>query len=308
MRRYTRWVLLLALITLAICVAARLLTGGAYRMVFKYDPAAETGAAPEIRTDSDIVRTRLVSAEPGRVVVDIIPVERGSVLISLSGPNGKTISSAYLTVDSFRTVYDEQTGSFNGDLTAMVSLTLFLLIVSAMMLHGYLSARGPALYNYSTVFYIGFFFFCRCYSTLCCGSCRGVLGLDEPQGIAYDFSIKNEIGQAIKASEEAMSFCEKNSVPENVSNLVGVTIEELCHNIAVYASSPSADTVDVCVRILEDEVSIRIRDNGCEFDPTDYIDDSGRKITGLELVRKISSGINYNRILGFNVTNVTVSY
>ena len=159
MRRYTRWVLLLALITLAICVAARLLTGGAYRMVFKYDPAAETGAAPEIRTDSDIVRTRLVSAEPGRVVVDIIPVERGSVLVSLSGPNGKTISSAYLTVDSFRTVYDEQTGSFNGDLTAMVSLTLFLLIVSAMMLHGYLSARGPALYNYSTVFYIGFFFF-----------------------------------------------------------------------------------------------------------------------------------------------------
>ena len=157
---------------------------------------------------------------------------------------------------------------------------------------------------------------CRCFAGYCgrmtcfsCGgSCRGILGLDEPQGIAYDFSIKNEIGQAIKASEEAMSFCEKNSVPENVSNLVGVTIEELCHNIAVYASSPSADTVDVCVRILEDEVNIRIRDNGCEFDPTDYIDNSGRKITGLELVRKISSGINYNRILGFNVTNVTVSF
>ena len=39
----------------------------------------------------------------------------------------------------------------------LVLATLFA--VSAMMLHGYLSARGPALYNYSTVFYIGFFFF-----------------------------------------------------------------------------------------------------------------------------------------------------
>ncbi len=110
---------------------------------------------------------------------------------------------------------------------------------------------------------------------------KGILGLDEPQGIAYDFSIKNEIDQAIKASEEAMSFCEKNNVPENVANLV---------------------------RILENEVNIRLRDSGSEFDPTDYIDNSGRQITGLELVRKLSSGINYNRILGFNVTNVTVSY
>ena len=105
-----------------------------------------------------------------------------------------------------------------------------------------------------------------------------------------------------------MSFCEKNSVPENVANMVGVTVEELCHNIATYANSESADTVDVCVRILDNKVNVRIRDSGNEFDPTDYIDNSGRKITGLELVRKLSSGVNYNRILGFNVTNVTVSY
>ena len=137
---------------------------------------------------------------------------------------------------------------------------------------------------------------------------KDILGLDEPEGIAYDFSIKNEVSQAIKASEEAMSFCEKNSVPENIANIVGVTVEELCHNIATYASSGSADTVDVCVRILENKVNVRIRDSGNEFDPTDYIDNSGRQITGLELVRKLSSGINYNRILGFNVTNVTVSY
>ena len=137
---------------------------------------------------------------------------------------------------------------------------------------------------------------------------KGILGLDEPEGIACDFSIKNEVSQAIKASEEAMSFCESNGVPENVANMVGVTVEELCHNIAAYSSAGSADTVDVCVRILDGRVNVRIRDSGREFDPTYYIDNSGRQITGLELVRKLSSDINYNRILGFNVTNVTISY
>ena len=155
MRRYTRWVLLLALITLGVCAAARLLSGGAYRIVFSHSPSA----AAEVTSDSPCVRVHPVSAEPDRTVVDIIPVEKGSAVVSLLGPDGEVLQSAYLTVDSFRTVYNEQTGGFNGDLTVMVSLTLFLLIVSAMMLRGYLSARGPAIYSYSTVFYIGFFFF-----------------------------------------------------------------------------------------------------------------------------------------------------
>ena len=68
------------------------------------------------------------------------------------------------------------------------------------------------------------------------------------------------------------------------------------------------NAVDVCVRVMPDKVNVRLRDNGAEFDPTDYIDNSGRHITGLELVRMLSSSINYNRILGFNVTNVAISY
>ena len=39
-----------------------------------------------------------------------------------------------------------------------------------------------------------------------------------------------------------------------------------------------------------------------------FIDNSGRHITGLQLVRMLSSTINYNRVLGFNVTNVAVRY
>lgn len=137
---------------------------------------------------------------------------------------------------------------------------------------------------------------------------KNLLGIEEEDGVVCDFSIKNEIPEAIHASEEAMAFCEKNDVPETTVNAVGVAVEELCHNIATYAKSDTNNAVDVCVRVMPDKVNVRLRDNGAEFDPTDYIDNSGKHITGLELVRMLSSSINYNRILGFNVTNVAINY
>ena len=137
---------------------------------------------------------------------------------------------------------------------------------------------------------------------------KNLIGIEEEDGVVCDFSIRNEIPEAIKASEEAMAFCEENGVPETTVTAVGVTVEELCHNIATYARSDTNSAVDVCVRVMPDKVNVRLRDNGAEFDPTDYIDNSGRHITGLELVRMLSSSINYNRILGFNVTNVAISY
>lgn len=137
---------------------------------------------------------------------------------------------------------------------------------------------------------------------------QNILGIEEQEGVMYDFSIKNEVPEAIHASEEAMAFCEKNRVPENTVNAVGVTVEELCHNIAVYSSESGSNAVDVCVRVFDDKVNVRLRDDGAEFDPTDYIDNSGKRITGLKLVRMLSSSVDYNRILDFNVTNVAINY
>ena len=137
---------------------------------------------------------------------------------------------------------------------------------------------------------------------------KNILGIEEEDGVMYDFSINIEIPEAIRASEEAMAFCNKNNVPENTVNAIGVSVEELCHNIAVYSEANGNSAVDVCVRVMPDMVNVRLRDDGAEFDPTDYIDNSGRRITGLQLVRMLSSTINYNRVLGFNVTNVAVRY
>ena len=87
---------------------------------------------------------------------------------------------------------------------------------------------------------------------------KNILGIEEEEGVVSDFSIKNEIPEAIRASEEAMAFCEKNGLTENTVNAVGVTVEELCHNIATYAKTNAGNSVDVCIRILSDRKSTRL--------------------------------------------------
>ena len=137
---------------------------------------------------------------------------------------------------------------------------------------------------------------------------KNILGIEDQECVMYDFSFEKDISQAIHASEETMAFCEKNQVPENTVNAIGVAVEELCHNITVYSSAGSSNAVDVCVRVFPDKVNVRLRDDGLAFNPTDYIDNSGKRITGIQLVRMLSSSIDYTRVLGFNVTNVSISY
>ena len=51
---------------------------------------------------------------------------------------------------------------------------------------------------------------------------------------------------------------------------------------------------------------MRIHDNGIIFDPTSFKDDSGKEITGLDLLRPMNINTEYNRVLGFNNTIVTM--
>ncbi len=136
---------------------------------------------------------------------------------------------------------------------------------------------------------------------------KSLLLLDEEKDSVLDFSIDNEQSQASVAAKTVLAFCKDNGVDATVANAIAVNTEELCHNIASYARSDKSDTVDICVRIFADKITLRIRDNGNLFNPTEYIDDSGNIIIGLKLVRALSSAIEYNRVLDFNVTTITVN-
>lgn len=134
-----------------------------------------------------------------------------------------------------------------------------------------------------------------------------LLLIEGEEGIILDFSIHNNIEAATDAAHKAVDFCAKNGVEENLSHDIGVALEELCVNTAKYAAKTQSDSVDIYLKVSEKYVILKLRDNGNVFNPTEYIDDSGREVTGLKLVRSLASSIEYNRVIGFNVTVVTVN-
>ena len=103
-----------------------------------------------------------------------------------------------------------------------------------------------------------------------------------------------------------IELCRENSVEEKLGNDLGVAAEELCTNIARYAYEKRSDAVDLFLRISSRDVVMRIRDNGVIFNPIAFRDDSGREVTGLSVLRSLPLKTEYNRVLGFNNTIITV--
>ena len=123
-------------------------------------------------------------------------------------------------------------------------------------------------------------------------------------GKSLDFSIDSKIETAVEASSYGKDFCLENGVSEKNANVIALSLEELCVNIAKYAVNTKK--IDVLIRITESEILLRVRDNGNIFNPTEYVDDSGREITGLKLLQSLKADLSYDRVIGFNETIVRV--
>ena len=130
--------------------------------------------------------------------------------------------------------------------------------------------------------------------------------MDSEEGVVMDFTIENSVEAAVEASEKVMDFCRENAVDDTVATRVAVAVEELCVNTAKYAYSSASRRVDIYIKINERTIILRVRDNGNIFNPTEYEDDSGKLISGLSMLRAISSSIEYNRVIGFNTTVINI--
>ena len=146
-----------------------------------------------------------------------------------------------------------------------------------------------------------------CISAMRKGRSAFLLLPKQDDGSSFDFSIENKIEAAVEASEKITEYCLQNGISEEVASIIGVSVEELCVNTAKYAASSKSDMIDIFLKITPETVILKVRDNGMIFNPTEYIDNSGESITGLKMVRSISSKVEYNRVIGFNNTIVTVN-
>ena len=159
MKRYTRAATILAVGMLCVFAVCRLVMGNALEVRF---PVMDLPEGAQLQAEAE--RPELADVgEPvvltNSVSVKVIPRAPGASELYLVDGQGEMIGFTVLKISGLLTVYNESDGSFSGGGIALVCLTVFLLGISSILLHGYLSARGPAFYAYSTIFYAGGFLF-----------------------------------------------------------------------------------------------------------------------------------------------------
>ena len=160
MRRYTRQALILFGILLAVLLIAWLLAGNTRRISIPIESRSVMVSPPVLQIENpDVIRLENIDMRNQTVEFDVVPLKRGYSAILLTSPDGEILEDRYLAVSRFGLIYDEETGAFQGDLLVMFCITAFLLLTGAMALRGFLQAKGPSFYAYSTIFYIGFFIF-----------------------------------------------------------------------------------------------------------------------------------------------------
>jgi anti-sigma regulatory factor (Ser/Thr protein kinase) len=89
---------------------------------------------------------------------------------------------------------------------------------------------------------------------------------------------------------------------------MGIAVEEMAVNTALYGHKNKKGVIDVLVRITEQELILRLRDDGIPFDPTEYQPEEKHVFVtgGIEVVRRLSKNVKYSRQLGFNVSIITI--
>jgi Na+-driven multidrug efflux pump/anti-sigma regulatory factor (Ser/Thr protein kinase) len=147
---------------------------------------------------------------------------------------------------------------------------------------------------------------------------RGLLLLDEDESedSVWDTTIPATVEASADLSAKVIEFCARNGVHSVVAQHVGIAVEEMAANIALYGTKKKipqkAGVIDILIRISDGKLLMRIRDDGVIFDPLEYVPQAENDeppqliLHGLELVKKMVSGLEYNRALGLNNTLITI--
>ena len=126
----------------------------------------------------------------------------------------------------------------------------------------------------------------------------------------WETSIPATVEAATAAAESVEEFCQHYpELDSRQSYAAQVTVEELCVNIAEHGKLGNDGSIDVFLRLIEGENSkivVKVRDAGQPFNPVHFLDEQGEEFSGLLMVRKLTTNIEYARVLGFNTTIVTI--
>ena len=139
---------------------------------------------------------------------------------------------------------------------------------------------------------------------------KGIFMFETLDLVTYDISIPNEMEYASKVSQELETFALENGVSKRDSSMIALSSEEMIANIIAYGykRKNSKSFIDLNLKISDDKLVLRIRDNGLPFDPTTYVEEEkGFSTSGITLIKKITNKMTYMRILNLNNTIMEIN-
>jgi len=138
---------------------------------------------------------------------------------------------------------------------------------------------------------------------------KGIFMLEKQDVNTFDISVENKLENAVVVSKEITNFASEHGVENRNSQVIGLACEEIISNIVHYGyKRQSANYIDVNLKISENELLLRIRDDGMPFDPTKYECDKDEEYLtgGIALIAGLCDEMNYMRVLNLNNTIFTI--
>ena len=127
----------------------------------------------------------------------------------------------------------------------------------------------------------------------------------------YDVTVSNDKENASILSQEIESYALKHNASFRDASMIALGAEEMVANIIVNGyKKTSHNYIDVNLKLLEDTMILRIRDDGVPFDPTKYEYDNNENYStdGIDLIKKVTDKISYMRILNLNNTVFEIKF
>ncbi len=133
----------------------------------------------------------------------------------------------------------------------------------------------------------------------------GIFMIDKDEYKSFDVSLTNDLSNASRVSESLTNFALSNGVKNREAQVVGLAAEEIVSNIDTYGyKKGQTGYIDVNLKIINDILLLRIRDDGLPFDPTKYEfdNDEGYSTSGIKLIMNLTDKMTYMRVLSLNNT------
>ena len=159
MRKAAKQILVCAAGLILFCVVCRFTLLNRFSVYVPLTDLPEASAAepetPEEAQNRPQIRFAGIRVRNGHYEIPIFAEGAGRAEIRV----GREGTEHVLQVDRLNTVYDRTTGNFTGDAAVLVAVTVFWFLVSAIMVWHFTRAKGPAFYDYGTIYYAGFSIF-----------------------------------------------------------------------------------------------------------------------------------------------------